>query len=59
MYFKWATYKIQSIHKTVMVLLYPLYPCLLSGGAVLATPEAAQDMPVIIFGAPAFHKYGV
>lgn len=30
------------VHRTVLVALYPLCPCLLSGASVLATPGAAQ-----------------
>lgn len=41
------TCKIMSldiIHKTVMVAIYPLYPCLLSVGSVLSTLEAAENV---------------
>lgn len=33
-------------HKTVVVMLYPLYPHLLSGGSALTTNEAAEDLQV-------------
>lgn len=36
--------------------LVPLYPCLLSAGSVLATPEAAEDAPAALcFGGRAVH----
>lgn len=36
--------------------MVPLYPCVHSGCLVLATPEAADDVPVLVcFGEPAVH----
>lgn len=46
-----------AIHDTQLIALYLLYPCLLSGGSVLDTPEAAKDMQGICHGVHAVQHY--
>lgn len=43
------TLSLDIVHKTVIVLLYLLSPRLLSGGSVLTTAEAAEDVQVVGF----------